>query len=357
MSKSKASKAGAATGKLGAAEAAIAENPTDGERYLAYASLLPKGDSRAELIRVQVAIAEEQGRTGRAVDDSLFKRQRELMGAMALPEPPTNVSWSFDSALGHVKQLELEIHDWEDGPQTEFAPYFARLMTTPFMRFVQSLLIKVRATESSDSQAVVDALAQMPQPSALRSLDVRIQDADERSVTALELGALWSHFPRLSMLRVCAGSLSLGDVALPALESIDLEGALAKADVQSVAGRSLPKLNTLSLHVGDTPAAELATILDGKHFPELVDLGLRRARDADALCAMLAASPLASRLRFLTLSDGAMTETGARALAKNKSTWKLLEILTVERNRMPPRAEKLLKPICQRLFFDEQIED
>ncbi|MFI0451134.1 hypothetical protein [Actinomadura sp. 6N118] len=84
--------------------------------------------------------------------------------------------------------------------------------------------------------------------------------------------------------------------------------------VRGVLGSALPNLERLELFLGDGAAPEdLAPLLAGA-FPALSHLGLRNARDTDALIAALSGAPVTAGLATLDLSLGTLTDKGAQMI-------------------------------------------
>lgn len=92
--------------------------------------------------------------------------------------------------------------------------------------------------------------------------------------------------------------------------------------------------------------ARIATLLDGRAMPALLDLNVAETRDTDAICIALAASPLASRLRTLTLYLGELTDVGIAAL--RDARFPALRDLRLT-GQGPPNAHRQLAKLATRV--------
>lgn len=328
-----------------ALEAVILEDPLDPDGWLVYGDWLQAaGDPRGELVAVQAKLARDPG------NPELMEAQRALfrqhggwllegLHAFLVPRgergPLFRLSWEF----GFLWTANLTI----DGHSlSEVVTGLRSLLAHPSARFLHALAIATPPDRGWP--AVLEALGGPEGERPLRILflgDSALSSAHPRPAFGPvgDLGVLWKRFPNLEALALRGGVMQVGDLALPRLRELTIEtSALQRETLLALGARDWPRLERLELWFGDRRSTctmnELAPILEGARFPQLVHLGVRNCPFVDRACHALARSPLAPQLRVLDLSLGALTDVGAAALMDAKSAFANLAVLDVRWNHL-----------------------
>lgn len=334
-----------------ALEAAIARDPDAIEPYLVYADWLQaEGDPRGELIALQA----EAARHG--ANDAVSAARQHWPRTIAPPRPlPDGAHARAADALiarhpdhflaGHEVEwrcgfwhtLRYRLFEGKRGGLAE-AAHRARLADTlahPSARFLRALHLWI------DDGASPAALLPDRLPPTLRTLYLGDFDfPEECELSWCDLGDVSALAPRLGALEalVLQGNAMLRDpVELPSLRTLEwITVGVADADLVALARSRLPRLETLSVWVGDPdPIGELLVTIDAlaelarAELPSLTALGLRNCALTDELVPLLLESPLLPRLRRLDLSLGALTDAGAARLAAAGDRLAHLELLDV----------------------------
>lgn len=167
---------------------------------------------------------------------------------------------------------------------------------------------------------LADRAAGLPNLRALFTGDITVDECEVSWLQTADPAPVLAAYPNLTHLRV-RGSTDFSPVVHAELRRLELEsGGLPAATVRAVGASDLPRLERLDLwlgdpdYSGDATVDDLAEILGGARLPALTRLGLRNARDGDALAAAVATAPVVARLAHLDLSMGAVGDDGVRAL-------------------------------------------
>nr|WP_030632236.1 STM4015 family protein [Streptomyces griseolus] len=149
-----------------------------------------------------------------------------------------------------------------------------------------------------------------------------------------DLGPLLEAFPGLQELVVRGGdNLDFPVAGHRNLRSLRVEsGGIPPEAAEHIAAADLPSLERLELWLGTeeygggTTVEQLAPLLAGDGKPALRHLGLQNSPDQDELAAALASAPVVARLRSLSLSMGALSDTGGEALLSGQPLTHLEEL-------------------------------
>lgn len=200
---------------------------------------------------------------------------------------------------------------------------------------VQALVIGATTEGGYDPQPAVELLiAAAPQLPNLRALflgDVIREDSDVAYMALPPLNPLLAAFPALARLHVRGSAPWEGRGAGRAvvlepfrherLRTLVFESGGLSPDLVRAVGRSeLPALAHLEFLLGDpeygggASAADLEPVLGGAALPQLRQLGLRDAPNADEIAIALSHAPIVAQLEVLDLSLGALGDEGATAL-------------------------------------------
>ncbi|MEZ4237041.1 MAG: TIGR02996 domain-containing protein [Myxococcota bacterium] len=282
-----------------ALEAAVVADPDRVDAFLVYGDwLLEQGDPRGQLSTLDRALADDpwgdRGAALRAERSALFEAHRdELLGPLAehVDERRLRVTW----AHGFLREARVgwrpaSVHAGED-------PFdvLTTLLAHPSARLLHTLTLG----PAEALPALVDALVAAPPP-ALRRLTIGVGAG--RAPYFADVGALSAlsdAVPNLRELVIRGTTASLGALALPALERLDLGATVDLVDLAH-----FPALRALSLWgPGDDRVAWLA----GARNP--LALGLHDDEAANETVRELLASPL--RPTALDLSMSGLTQGGA----------------------------------------------
>ncbi|MEN9503997.1 MAG: hypothetical protein RI964_3282 [Pseudomonadota bacterium] len=215
----------------------------------------------------------------------------------------------------------------------DFATVFNAMLADPLSAQIDTLVIGSWGNEYQQSADEVVALlvaqhAALPQ---LQHLFIGNISQEENEISWIEQGnlsPLYDTYPQLRTLKIRGGNrLTFGSLQLAHLQTLIVEtGGLDNAVLTEIAAASLPELTHLELWLGDegygnncteTDVQALLDALAAGNFPKLQRLGLRNSDNADAVAAVVAASPAVQQLRVLDLSLGALTDVGAQALLES----------------------------------------
>jgi hypothetical protein len=341
-----------------AQEALLAEDPTE-SGFSVYADwLTARGDPRGELALLQA-------RGGGA--ELLEAHQRYLLGGLTDlldddgGQPVLEIGWR----LGWIRAARVHTTRRHEDLGVDLEAVLRALLALPSARFLEDLVIGAASChELGVEESVALALDEGGDHPALRRL-VFEHDGDEemRSWTgAGRLGFVRDRFPRLRELTIDAGSVRLGSgFSHPALEELTIRTCDGLPDRATIASASWPRLERLTLWVGggwnkkDATAADFAPLLGGERTPRLRHLGIANNELLDELCALLARSPLLSRLRSLDLSLGTMSDAGALALAASGVTG--LDTIDVTDNFLTDAGLAALRPMCQELVGEQRTDE
>jgi hypothetical protein len=223
--------------------AAIEADPDDVENYRVLADALEHaGDPRGQLITMHLLLETLRDPTKREhLRDRIvqyFDRHRAAFAPRIAGQLPTATllgSWRF----GFHRTWSISAYD-------NYVEHLEDLLAHPSGRFITEL----RLLFPTGGQPAIDAIARCA-PATLRNLEVRTSSAD--------LSSLWPRLARLRRLLVMGTNLTLGDVALPALE--ELHVLSERAAVRALLAPPYPRLRRLELQSQDLSALELAPLL------------------------------------------------------------------------------------------------
>jgi uncharacterized protein (TIGR02996 family) len=150
------------------------------------------------------------------------------------------------------------------------------LFVSPGARVLRA--IGAYLTEEEDVQRLLAALASAQLP-VLRELSIGWCDTfhspGQRQVDLGDLSGFWSNHPLLEKLELSGDVQSFGAIDMPRLRLFDWTAwGAGPTTLQSIVDARWPRLETLGLRVGDSPA-HIEQILDGKGLGNLRHLALR----------------------------------------------------------------------------------
>lgn len=246
------------------------------------------------------------------------------------------------------------------------------LLGHPSIRFVRELTLGSRYSENygygaapqfiDDCNKVLIAAMQRAGAKPVRSL--RLGDFSQREVARSHFGSLaglWPIYPRLERL-IVRGNCHLGE-RIPLLSLRHLELWLHERDfgmephfgnpggqerderrelLSLVTSSFLPELSTLTLEFGtrhpdvSEDLVTLAPVLEGRTFPKLRHLGLRRhhGEDSGVFMELLASAPITRQLDHLDLSDNDLEDDDVELVLAQPERFSHLQTLDLRENRL-----------------------
>jgi uncharacterized protein (TIGR02996 family) len=302
-------------------EAAIEANPDDKQAWSVYGDLLSsEGDPRGELITVGLTTGAEE---------TLYAKHRDtLVGNLARWEKTLDGEDEpgFHWHLGFLRGVRLSWDYYADQARgrVDLAEAVREIFAHPSGRFIRELTIGLsRHDPDQIYQPILDAIA-AAKPPCLESLfvgDYRYPDQTEISWTEIgDVGAVLAAAPRLRELRVQGGGIALSQVS-PSLRSLTMHaGGLPGATVRAIGEGSWPKLEQLTLWLGedeyggDATLEDLNGIFEGRNFPSLRELGLANSMFTGQIAQALRSAPILPRLERVDLSKGTLDDEEAQVL-------------------------------------------
>jgi uncharacterized protein (TIGR02996 family) len=341
-------------------EAAIMAEPDRPDAYLVYADWLQaKGDPRGELIVLQHAgKAFEAGRLLDAQAPHLFGRLADYRHQLepshsAARGRPTTWRWGFLEALW--------IGNKRDVPTLEVDEALAAMLDHPSAAVLRELAVGIVSFDGNSYDEIAAVIGERSLPT-LRKLILGDFYPGDTELNWSELGDLspmYRAMPGLTSLLLRSGSMTLGDLELPALEELTIiTGGLDAGSLASICDRTWPHLRTLDLQLGDETAFttdHLAAIFDAARFPAVTTLGLGNSAISDDIARALAGSKIAAQLVGLKLSRGTLGDAGARALAAGafpKLAW-----IDVSESWLTDDGIAALQTIAKEVDVDSQEDD
>jgi uncharacterized protein (TIGR02996 family) len=242
---------------------------------------------------------------------------------------------------GFLQTAGVGIDEYDDS--TDIGPIVGKLLALPQARLLFKLEIgNVPADGEMEFQSVVDAIASAGGSRSLGHLILADYDQElaELSWGHLgNLGALWPLLPNLRTLRLRGGSMTVGNISLPRLGSLEVEtGGLSGESARAFGEGSFPELVSMNLYLGTADYGgppddeDLAPLLAGKGLPKITSLGLVNDFNADARVAAVAGAALLPRLTHLDLSMGCMSDVGGAVLVREAARFRHLKQISVGEN-------------------------
>ena len=366
-------------------EAKIASEPESDEARAIYADWLQaQGDLRGELAALHLAaqtatgasrglrtkanrlIEEHPGRFLPIIVRDVLRRHEHRKSAFVDRKPywqsgKLELTWRG----GFISAIELRK---AYGEGVALSQVLAALLSHPSSRLIETLELGTQTGEDDYTDygqlTSVVGQAELPTLRRLVACEFGYQDCELSWSDLGDLRKVWKAAPNLEELVVNGGQFELGTIRLPKLRRFALRTTgLTKKNFRRVSGGAFPRLEKLEIWLGceerggNVSPRMVATLLEGKAIPKVVDLGLMNTEITDEICLLLAASKIAGRLLRLDLSMGTMTDDGARTLAVYANAFSKLEVLNVESNYLTPAARHELRSVAKRITFGEQRGD
>ncbi|MEO8705571.1 MAG: hypothetical protein ABI867_36410 [Kofleriaceae bacterium] len=339
-------------------EAAILADPTTRDSYIVLGDWLEAhGDPQGALVTIGQELAKNPGHKAMLAAHAahLKAHAAAILGPLAGCAAVSQLDWF----MGFIKSARVSQRASPPVPTVE--AILDWLLDEPGPgRFLQDLTIGL-VGGASKYDAATAALARRRR--ALRTLFIGEFAQEECELNWTDLGdltPLWPMVPELRELTLRGGTMAIGSIDLPKLETLTtITGGLPHDSLAAIAAASWPALHTLSLHVGmqsEGAAGDvsvLAPLLAGDRVPKLRTLGIVNCEFVDELLVLLAESPLLPRLEALDVSLGTMSDAGVQTLLQHADRFAHLRV-NVEDNYLPADAHDRLSERIQHVHFGAQ---
>jgi len=293
--------------------------------------LQSQGDPRGAMIAHQLAAAA----TGDAKLAASFAKELARHAAYLLG-PLARIAGELQWRFGFIRRASLSVE--HHAPIDEM---LETLLRHPSARFLFELLL-VGHDRMQQAVAIAERLA----PASLRTL--RLLSVDHLDATSLTASLV-----QLRRLSMSGRGLVLGELALPALEILQVsDTAPTAATSRALARAELPALRELSLdfgdafHSGDASIDDIFEMMQRPAFPALSSLALRNTRYSREVILELATSPWAAQLTSLDLAYNHMTDAHALSLVGHRAKFPRLAHLEVSYNELSDASLSALTALC-----------
>lgn len=326
-----------------------------------------EGDPRGELAAIQL----QKASIGKSRD--LKKAEKELLaqhadrflGKLASVDRFLKLRWR--AGFIHAARVARSSDDDDDNTKKiEVPDVISWLLDEPSARFLRKLAVGIVDFYENSYEDVAARIGQRYLP-ALRELFLGDFEAEDTELSWSALGdisMIYPSLPNLRSLRVRSGSMELGKIVLPSLESFAVEtGGLDSDNAKSIAYARWPGLTHLSIQVGspsydgDATVDDLRPILDGLGLPRLAHLGIKNCELTDALIEPLAASRILPQLTSLDLAMSTMSDDGAKTMFRFQKAFAHLDKIDLDDNFIGDEGKRLLKSTKLNIKFGEQRDD
>ncbi|MDF2693715.1 MAG: hypothetical protein K0S65_2098, partial [Labilithrix sp.] len=333
----------------------------DESAYLVYADFLQsRGDPRGELV-----VCQSKGKRGdRRAHRLLDEHERYFLGDLARHEASVKLEWR----LGFIRAATVMVLREQEEAGVSQAALVKTLLALPSARFLQELTLGCASVhEDAVAAAVIGALVEAGPRPGLHRLAFAV-NTEEEMLSWTEtgpLGPVWSLYPGLTSVDIVAGSLELGELVAPALETLRIETCgLTSANVRAIAGAKLQALKRLELWFGDSERREpnakvedIPMLLESGVLANVGELGLVNTTFTDELVVLLSDAAVFGRIESLDLSRGTMTDAGAISLAEARKRAPKLHAIDVRENYLSPAGIQALEKAGFTVRADEQRDE
>jgi uncharacterized protein (TIGR02996 family) len=350
-----------------------AQLAADPSALAVYADWLQEhGDVRGELAALQLRLATHPDKKLATAIDKLLRTYRGYFYGPLAPyvkkpatpqeDVPVTATWRG----GWIDRLELSVvENWQ--PESlrvgDVVPLIQHVPQVASAQFLRELVIAQPCPRSApEFRAVVTALADvLPKLPTVRRLAVAECWDQVRYHNMGALQKLWKAARNLEYVKLCANTMILGKIALPACRELHVEmRGLSKENVKSITSATWPALETLRIWSGDWDEGatfkDLAPILEAKGFAKVKHLGLKiAARFSDKIAAAIPSSKILRQLETLAMS-GVDTELLERHLLPNKAAFAKLTHLDLSYCWLDEKGKKLAKTLAKSVDTSNQYK-
>jgi predicted DNA-binding WGR domain protein len=336
--------------------------------------LLDQGDPRGELAQLQLRLAKDpKNKELKKAEKALMKQHAAaFLGKLADVQDLLALEWraGFISKAKIFNTYDREGMYGDEGetkkPPVKIENLLDWLLDEPSGRFLRELSVGIVEFEDNDYGGIATRLGKRYLP-ALRSLFLGDFHSEETELNWSSLGSLepmYAALPHLETLHVRSGSMNLGAIVLPKLESFTVTtGGLKRKDAKAICTAKCPGLRSLTVQVGsdnydaDADIKDLAPILDGATLPRLQHLGLTNNEFTDRLIEPLATSRILPQLTSIDLGLGTMGDDGVAAMVRMARAFEHLDNIDLEENYITKAGAKELAKAKLAANASKQRED
>ena len=347
-------------------EDAADDDPVAAQVYADW--LQGEGDPRGELAAIQL----QRANLGKSSD--LKKAEKELLaqhadrflGRLVRAQDFTKLKWRAGFIYSARIANTSDNDDADEKQKITMEDVVSWLLDEPSARFLRKLTIGINTFFENDYEDVAARIAQRYLPS-LRELFIGDFEPEDTELSWSNLGdieSIYGSLPNLRSLRLRSGSMTLGKIVLPRLESFTVEtGGLDHEAAQAIAAAKWPGLRSLSIQIGaddyggDADLDDLRPILDGVGLPRLEHLGLMNCEITEELIEPLATSRILPQLRSLDLGMGTLGDDGAKMIYRFQKAFAHLEKLDLADNFISREGKRLLKSTNLEVKIGAQRDD
>ncbi len=196
---------------------------------------------------------------------------------------------------------------------------------------------------------LVDHRDKLPGLKAIFLGDITYEENDISWIEQSDVSPLLVAYPKLEALRIRGGnSLKFSALRHESLQQLIVEaGGLHRSVIREICQCEFPNLQHLELWLGienygwDGGVEDLQPILAGSRFPKLNYLGIRNSDIVDDIVPVVVNSPILAQLQVLDLSNGALTDIGARSLLNIPGNIPMRELNLTHHYMTPAMVERL----------------
>lgn len=354
-------------------EAQILKDPSDDALAVYGDWLQEQGDIRGELAALQAR--PDDKKLAKAAAKLLWEQRGYFYGPLAVWVQPEDPKSRDDRAV-----IATWRFGWMDSLSLGAAESYSR--TSPAARYAKDLLALVPKVASAKflrelivtrplygdqfefAGAVTEVIALMPKLPTLRRLTLGKFEMEDSELSWSHMGSvakLWKHAGELEYVKIRAGSMQLGAIALPnAREFLVETGGLDRGSCKAIASAVWPKLETLSVWFGkddygcNCSIKDVQPILDAKGLGRLKHLGLKNSQFGSEIAAAMPKSKIIRQLETLDLSMSHITTETIEKLLAHKDAFAKLKHLDLSRCLLDDKGQKLAKQLAKSVNLDRQ---
>ncbi len=189
--------------------------------------------------------------------------------------------------------------------------------------------------------------------------DMTSEESEVSWIQQNDYSMLWVALPNLKHLTIKgSNNLKLGKIIHQNLLSLEIIcGGLPKSVIHSVVKAELPKLEKLNLYIGvenygfDGGIEDIEMIVKTS-FPSLKYLGLGNSDMQNKITELVMTSPLLPQLEVLDLSNGTLTDRGAKVILNNIEKLKHLKLLDLHHHYLTDEMMDEIKKMPIKVDLD-----
>jgi hypothetical protein len=237
----------------------------------------------------------------------------------------------------------------------------------PSARWLQTLFLEIAGDQSTELlPELMEILGEMA-PESLTQLSLGFPWLPEATCSTVHVGRLeqlGKVIERLTSLTIHARHWELGYHSWPNLHTLALASYRFSlenwSDLQACTWPSLTELCLQAdqldplLMMAENTSPCWVQLLDKQRWPKLKKLGIHQQMANDSLCFWLPHIGIANQIHELDLSNGQITDEGARHLWLHTSSFEQLELLDLRGNYLSKASVIRLQTVCKHVRVQQQ---